>query len=121
MKTREYSVKNLHCSGCSAVIQSMILKLPGMTGVNIDIYEEKIILEYEDDIEDVSLLKTINEIGNKIEPGTLFYKKEEEKEEENKEDYFKIISFMGMFVFCIAAFLVTSSNLQFLYYLLAYF
>lgn len=122
MKTREYSVKNLHCSGCSAVIQSMILKLPGMTGVNIDIYEEKIILEYEDDIEDISLLKTINEIGNKIEPGTLFYKKEEGKEEENKEEnYFKIISFIGMFIFCITAFLVTSSNSQFLYYLLAYF
>lgn len=121
MKTREYSVKNLHCSGCSAVIQSMILKLPGMTGVNIDIYEEKIILEYEDDVEDVSLLKTINEIGNKIEPGTLFYKKEEGKEEENKEEnYFKIISFMGMAVFFISSFLVKSSNFQFLFYLLAY-
>lgn len=121
MKTREYSVKNLHCSGCSAVIQSMILKLPGMTGVNIDIYEEKIILEYEDDVEDVSLLKTINEIGNKIEPGTLFYKKEEGKEEENKEEnYFKIINFMGMAVFFISSFLVKSSNFQFLFYLLAY-
>src|SRR3712207_3705264 len=122
MKTREYSVKNLYCSGCSAVIQSMILKLPGMTGVNIDIYEEKIVLEYEDDIEDISLLKTINEIGNKIEPGTLFYEKEEEQEEEESkgEYYFKIVSFLGMFLFVIAAFLFQSSNLQFLSYLLAY-
>lgn len=122
MKTREYSVKNLHCSGCSAVIQSMILKLPGMAGVNIDIYEEKIILEYEDDIEDISLLKTINEIGNKIEPGTLFYeKKETKKEEESKaEYYFKSISFIGMFVFFITSFLINSSDFQFLFYLLAY-
>lgn len=123
MKTREYSVKNLHCSGCSAVIQAMILKLPGMAGVNIDIYEEKIFLEYEDDVEDLSLLKTINEIGNKIEPGTLFYKKEEDKEEgeDKREYYFKVISFTGMFLFVIAAFLFQSSNLQFLFYLLAYF
>ena len=93
-----------------------------MAGVNIDIYEEKIILEYEDDIEDISLLKTINEIGNKIEPGTLFYeKKETKKEEESKaEYYFKSISFIGMFVFFITSFLINSSDFQFLFYLLAY-
>ena len=97
MKTREYSVKNLHCSGCSAVIQGMILKLPGIIGVNIDIYEEKIMLQYEDSIEDSSLLEKINEIGNRIEPGTLFYHEEEslEEEDEKKNFYIKVGSFLN--------------------------
>lgn len=123
MKTREYSVKNLHCSGCSAVIQGMILKLPGMIGVNIDIYEEKIMLQYEDTIEDSSLLEKINEIGNRIEPGTLFYKKEEsvENNDEKKNFYMKICSFGGMIFFLLIALLFSNNHVQFFCYLISYF
>lgn len=123
MKTREYSVKNLHCSGCSAVIQGMILKLPGMIGVNIDIYEEKIMLQYEDSIEDSSLLEKINEIGNRIEPGTLFYHEEEslEEEDEKKNFYIKVGSFVGMIFFLLIALLFSNNHVQFFCYLISYF
>lgn len=121
MKSREYAVKNLHCSGCSALIQGNILKLPGVLGVNIDIYEEKMLLQYEESIEEDSLLQTINQIADKIEPGTLFYKKEEGKEEENtKEILYKSFSFLGMIVFFISAWFSSNENLQFLFYFLSY-
>lgn len=121
MKTKEYAVKNLHCSGCSAIIQGEILQISGMIGVNIDLYEEKIILQYEEDIEDESLLGKINQIADRIEPGTVFYPKGKEKESsEEKEKYYTIAMFTSMVFFFSLAYFSKSETLEFLFYFLSY-
>lgn len=122
MKTREYAIKNLHCSGCSAVIQGTILNLPGMKGVNIDIYEGKISLQYEDDIEDQSLLERINKIADEVEPGTVFYLKEKaETEEEGKAKYYNMAIWSATILFFALAYFNKNENLQFIFYFLSYF
>lgn len=121
MKTREYAVKNLHCLGCSTIIQGNILQLPGMLGVNIDIYKEKIVLHYEDTLEEQSLLEKINKIADEVEPGTVFYiKTKENMEDEKKEKYRKAIMFTTMLVFFIAAQLNSHRMLKSAFYFLSY-
>lgn len=121
MKTREYAVKNLHCSGCSAVIQENILQLPGMVGVNIDIYKGKILIQYEDTIEDKPLLEKMNKLADAIEPGTVFYTKTNDTmEEEKKEKYQKIAMFSAMVLFFILAYLSSHVMLKFVFYFLSY-
>ena len=109
MKTRSYAVKNLHCSGCSAVIQGQISNIAGVEAVNIDLQKQRIFLEYEEGIEDQSLLESINRIADKVEPGTVFYQKGNTPIEEEKnlwEERLEKASFIGMFVFLVIAFLV---------------
>lgn len=119
IRTREYVVENLDCAGCAAKIQHESSKLKGIINSNLDLYKKNIIVETDSSFDEESFLEQINTIADKLEPGTLIYKAEDEddndearakrekelaleKAEEKKEKFLLII---GAALFIISVFL----------------
>ncbi|MGL5950731.1 MAG: heavy metal translocating P-type ATPase [Cetobacterium sp.] len=78
---REYEIKNLHCGGCASKIQYELDKLDEIKDVNVDFYTKKIKFTLVTETDEKVLLKKINEIADKIEPGTYLAEDLEEKNE----------------------------------------
>ena len=119
IRTREYVVENLDCAGCAAKIQHESSKLKGIINSNLDLYKKNITVETDSSFDEESFLEQINTIADKLEPGTLIYKAENEddndearakrekelaleKAEEKKEKFLLII---GAALFIISVFL----------------
>ncbi|MGL4652428.1 heavy metal translocating P-type ATPase [Cetobacterium sp.] len=81
---REYEIKNLHCGGCASKIQYELDKLDEIKDVNVDFYTKKIKFTLVTETDEKVLLKKINEIADKIEPGTYLA---EDLEEENENSH----------------------------------
>lgn len=80
---REYEIVNLHCGGCASKIQYELDKVKEIKDVNVDFYTKKVKFTLVEETDEKSLLKKINEIADKVEPGT--YLKEEELDEYDDE------------------------------------
>lgn len=85
IRTREYVVENLDCAGCAAKIQHESSKLKGIINSNLDLYKKNITVETDSSFDEESFLEQINTIADKLEPGTLIYKAENEDEDDNDE------------------------------------
>lgn len=85
IRTREYVVENLDCAGCAAKIQHESSKLKGIINSNLDLYKKNITIETDSSFDEESFLEQINTIADKLEPGTLIYKAENEDEDDNDE------------------------------------
>lgn len=125
MLHRTYKVKNLHCAGCSALIQAEILNIDGVEGINIDIYAEKLSLDLSQDLEEKTLLQQMNQIADKIEPGASFYHKRKERKEEQEETKKTLLEKALPWTFCLfflaLAFVVKESLWKHIFYVLSYF
>lgn len=81
---KEYIVENLHCAGCAAKIQNELEKLDKVKNLNLNFYNKKLTFELENpDLED-DIFKKMNEIADRLEPGTIL-KREKVKMDEKKE------------------------------------
>lgn len=72
---KSYIIENLHCSGCASKIQFELEKIKEITGVNVDFYRKKISYELLDEEKDSEIFNKINEIMDKVEPGTRMKRK----------------------------------------------
>ncbi|MBC2851408.1 cadmium-translocating P-type ATPase [Cetobacterium sp. 8H] len=91
---REYEIKNLHCGGCASKIQYELDKIKEIKDVNVDFYTKKLKLTMIEPLDENEFLKQLNQIADKVEPGTYFSPKESlqnksetsQKEKTEKED-----------------------------------
>ncbi|MGL4424834.1 MAG: heavy metal translocating P-type ATPase, partial [Cetobacterium sp.] len=80
---KEYEIINLHCGGCASKIQYELDKLDEIKDVNVDFYTKKLKLTTIKECNEEILLKKLNEIADKVEPGTYFKKNEKEQNHEH--------------------------------------
>ncbi|MGL5744705.1 MAG: heavy metal translocating P-type ATPase, partial [Cetobacterium sp.] len=80
---REYEIVNLHCGGCASKIQYELDKVKEIKDVNVDFYTKKVKFTLLEETNEKDLLKKINAIADKVEPGT--YLKEEDLDEHENE------------------------------------
>lgn len=69
---KSYDIINLHCGGCASKIQDKLQQLDGIKDVNLDFYTKKLRLNVIKDWTDEQLLKNLNKVADKVEPGTYF-------------------------------------------------
>ncbi len=75
MVVEEYKVENLSCATCSAKIESEIATLPEVQSVNLDIFTQKLTIQYKTKLP--KALDRLNSIANSIEPGSRFHQSQE--------------------------------------------
>ncbi|MGL4904671.1 MAG: heavy-metal-associated domain-containing protein, partial [Cetobacterium sp.] len=80
---KEYDIINLHCGGCASKIQYELDKLDEIKDVNVDFYTKKLKLTLVKENNEDVLLKKLNEIADKVEPGTYFKKNEKNHNHEH--------------------------------------
>ncbi|MDR3258068.1 MAG: heavy-metal-associated domain-containing protein, partial [Fusobacteriaceae bacterium] len=70
MSKKEYRVENLDCGGCALKIQNEISQINGVLACNLDIYQKKLIIESNENLDDGNFLTKLNNLAKKIEPET---------------------------------------------------
>ncbi len=63
---KQYKIE-VDCGNCAAKIEDAIGKTEGVIGVSINYMMQKMTLEWEDSIEEKTILKTVLKVGRKIE------------------------------------------------------
>lgn len=71
---KEYEIENLHCGGCASKLQYELDKLDELEDVNVDFYTKKLKFILRKDISEDKLIEKLNQIADKVEPGTYFKK-----------------------------------------------
>ena len=69
---KEYDIINLHCGGCASKIQYELDRLENLKDVNVDFYTKKLKFTLINNQDESELLQKLNEIADKVEPGTYF-------------------------------------------------
>jgi len=62
MKTEKIVIANLKCSGCETTIKNELLKLNGMSSVDVDIEKDMVTVSYEN-IDRDSIIKRLHSLG----------------------------------------------------------
>ncbi|WP_418965598.1 heavy metal translocating P-type ATPase [Cetobacterium sp.] len=84
---KEYEIINLHCGGCASKIQYELDKMENLKDVNVDFYTKKLKFTLLEEVDERELIDKLNEIADKVEPGTYFKKiVTDEKKEIEKSD-----------------------------------
>ena len=63
MKTEEITIANLKCNGCASTIKKEILKLEGVTGVEVELEKDHIQVSAEDSTERSSIVAKLHALG----------------------------------------------------------
>lgn len=64
-----YNVKNLHCGGCAAKIEDAINSLSYIESANLNFMKKTLLIKLKDEKKD--LLKELNKLADRLEPGTI--------------------------------------------------
>lgn len=67
---KKFKFEGLKCANCSAKIEDAINKLDGVNSARVSYLSEKVKFDLEDDIDLDNLIEKVNEIADKIEPGS---------------------------------------------------
>lgn len=100
MIIKEYEIKNLDCAGCSAKIEGEIANLAEVNSVNLDFFNKRLIVQYNQDAENA--LERLNQIASGIEPGVAILNKGD-KIAKPKSFYARVI-YAGLALWLIAKF-----------------
>jgi Cd2+/Zn2+-exporting ATPase len=100
MIIKEYEIKNLDCAGCSAKIEGEIANLAEVNSVNLDFFNKRLIVQYNQDAENA--LERLNQIASGIEPGVAILNKGD-KIAKPKSFYAQVI-YAGLALWLIAKF-----------------
>ncbi len=93
-----YEIDNLNCANCALKIENKIKQLNDVSYVHLDLVNKKLMIRSNSD--NLDLLKTVNKIADKIEPGTKINELENKLEENH---LLKLISLMfGVVLFIFA-------------------
>lgn len=115
MKTYNYKVQGLECASCAAKIEELSNKVDHVDNFTIDLMNYNVRVNIDEEANETSILKTLNEIADRIEPGAVFLKKEDAKEEVS-DNKFKLSRIVIAIVLLISSYFVKSDviNLSFL-------
>lgn len=72
---KKYIIEGLDCANCGAKIEEAISKMDGVNSASVSFLTEKVKLDLADDIDLVAFLKEVNEIADRIEPGSVIKEK----------------------------------------------
>ncbi|QVK19536.1 cadmium-translocating P-type ATPase [Mycoplasmatota bacterium] len=111
-----YNIKNLNCPGCALKIEKKIKELDCVSFASIDLVNNK--LSITSSSETIDILKTINQIVDRIEPGTKITEVVEETEEGRKVNLISIIS--GFILFLLAYFNLFTENITTVLFIVSY-
>jgi Cd2+/Zn2+-exporting ATPase len=94
MRTREYDIHNLDCAHCGNKIESVVNELPGVTNAQLDFVNKRLIVSYNEDIENV--IERLNYLANSIEPGVSITVKGDAVEEKSRDLRFWLPLLLGV-------------------------
>ena len=119
MKTYNYKVQGLECANCAAKIEELSNKVEHVEDFTIDLMKYNVKVNVDDEAKETSILKTLNEIADKVEPGAVFLKKEDavEKEDNNK---FTLARIIVAIVLLISSYFTKSDTMNLSFLIAAY-
>jgi Cd2+/Zn2+-exporting ATPase len=112
MVVEEYKVENLSCATCSAKIESEIATLPEVQSVNLDIYTQKLTIQYKTKLP--KALERLNRIAESIEPGSRFHQSQEQLASNAERNKWLLMSF-GILLFILAGFVPEFARIPLLF------
>ncbi|MDF2699470.1 MAG: cadmium-translocating P-type ATPase [Haloplasmataceae bacterium] len=110
-----YKVTHLHYANCANKLEKNLNKIPDVTSMNLDFFNKKLTVSSKNN-HSKELLKKINYVANKCEPGIQFVEINEYVERQN--DYFAL--FLGIIVFIIANLNLFTLNINFGLFLISF-
>jgi copper chaperone len=66
MNTRTYSVKGMTCGHCVRSVTSEVSRIPGVTGVGVDLATGQVTVETTTPIEDTRIHEAVDEAGYEV-------------------------------------------------------
>lgn len=113
--------KNMNCYDCADKIKTRLLKLNYISNVDIDVLNQKLNLEFIDDLNTQQRLEEIMELCVNIEPDINFVDSKNSNKSMNKINYKQAIAFLiGVTLFVISFFITGSGPLKFYVCLISY-
>ena len=64
---RVYSIE-VDCVNCAALMEEGVKKLDGIIDVSVNFMTQKMVVEFENDYEEKTIIREINKVCRKIEP-----------------------------------------------------
>ena len=64
---RVYSIE-VDCVNCAALMEEGVQKLDGIIDVSVNFMTQKMVVEFENDYEEKTIIREINKVCRKIEP-----------------------------------------------------
>lgn len=118
MKELNYKVSGLECASCAASIEAEATNINEVSELSIDLMKYNVRVKVDENSNEVELLKSLNIIADKIEPGAKFVDMQSEiVEESNSHTLGRIIIAS---VLLIASFIVKNDTLNFILIVISY-
>lgn len=118
MKELNYKVSGLECASCAASIEAEATNINEVSELSIDLMKYNVRVKVDENSNEVELLKSLNIIADKIEPGAKFVDMQSEiVEESNSHTIGRIIIAS---VLLIASFIVKNDTLNFILIVISY-
>lgn len=118
MKELNYKVSGLECASCAASIEAEATNINEVSELSIDLMKYNVRVKVDENSNEVELLKSLNIIADKIEPGAKFVDMQSEiVEESNSHTLGRIIIAS---VLLITSFIVKNDTLNFILIVISY-
>lgn len=66
MVTRVYNVKGMSCNHCKKTVTEAISRIPGVTGVEVDLGTGKVTVTFSGEPDDQKVLEAVEEAGYEV-------------------------------------------------------
>lgn len=89
MKTKQYSVKGMHCAACKINVENALVKVEGVKKVEVNLVSNSAKVEMDETVEDEKLIEAVSSIGYSLDDE--FDEEEIFEKKSNKKELIKII------------------------------
>lgn len=117
MKVLNYKVSGLECASCAAKIEEASKNITEVNDLTIDLMKYNVRVNVSENSDETQVLKSLNLIADKIEPGARFINKDEQVEVKSNYALFRIISAI---VLLFLSFIIKQNSLNFILVISAY-
>ncbi|MGY1665010.1 MULTISPECIES: heavy-metal-associated domain-containing protein [unclassified Geodermatophilus] len=69
MSTTDYAVRGMTCSHCASAVTDEVSRIPGVTGVQVDLAAGRVTVEADRPVSDDAVAAAVDEAGYEVVPG----------------------------------------------------
>ncbi|MGY1606868.1 heavy-metal-associated domain-containing protein [Geodermatophilus sp. SYSU D00700] len=69
MSTSDYAVRGMTCSHCASAVTDEVSRIPGVTGVQVDLAAGRVTVEADRPVSDDAVAAAVDEAGYEVVPG----------------------------------------------------